>query len=190
MKTMELETIRKELPKKFTAEELEIAGMNIQPSPFKSEALATLEKELRCKFPVTFSGLLMKYDLGNLTLGPIQFGYESNYLELLLEWNKEETSGAWWGDGARPNNWIAIAFTDPYILILDTASEEIHGFLHEEGWKAHRRVASDSESLLRGLGTLILQRKPSDKNGNLELGKTIAASVTSADEAFWLNIAS
>ena len=115
-------------------------------------ALEKAQETFGVKFPLAFSRLVCKFDLGEFEVCNVRFGIGGDYAGELVRLNgTDEYGGKWWPGEARPANLIVFAVGDPWIFLLDCADGTIYTWLLGDEGLCGRRVASDFESFLERL---------------------------------------
>jgi len=97
--------------------------------------------------------LWARFDLEELTFANVCFAG----LDSLVRLNEEPSFHfpAWWGDGDRPEELLAIAQADGTLCLLEVETDAILAWEHEQDhWSQATKVADDLELFVRGLGTV------------------------------------
>ncbi|WP_289997894.1 SMI1/KNR4 family protein [Photorhabdus laumondii] len=139
-----------------------------------------LEKKLNVIFPKEFLSFIKDYDLDNLSLGNISFGNGSDYLEMIVNINSESAFNHWWIGENRPKEFIVIAISDPYTILLNTITGEVFVMTSESSMDDFEQVSTSFELFIRGVGTIFLGKETSTK---------IIKYVGSRTNEFWEEIA-
>jgi hypothetical protein len=187
---LEIESIQRRLDERFLPLEPMITGIRLVTKGNQECALAECELELGISFPPSFIGLTTKFDFGDLTIGPIAFGYGGDYFAWLVDSNQRSSPDdpAWWPGADRPEGYVMIASGDPVAILLDTKSERILSFSHLSDVAIESFVIADRfDYFVRGVGTAMLERNPD--GGNEDLARDIAYSVgVNPNNGFWLSL--
>ncbi len=160
MNLLSVAEIRKRLFELYKASDFEIAVLNMKDSPLGEDQLDKFAAELGVRFPESFKEMILLYDFGELDIGGVFFGQKGDYLEFLRSANAPDVDPAWrldpvwWGSGVRPRDYLMIAGTDGYVVLLNITDGSIAVYLRTEDWSAHKRIADNFELLLRGAGTV------------------------------------
>lgn len=86
-------------------------------------------KQLAVVLPESFSQFAGTYDLADFSLGPFCFGCqkEQSYWTHLLAINTpDEWGGCWWTGVERPREWLVIALSDPYAVLINCTTGAIY----------------------------------------------------------------
>ena len=144
------------------------------------------QETLGVKFPLAFSRLVCKFDLGEFEVCNVRFGVGGNYADELVRLNcTDEYGGKWWHGDTRPANLIVFAVGDPWIFLLDCADGAIYAWLLGDEELCNRRVASDFERFFRALASVGIARL--SKNA-VPCAEEIAKFVQAGDDKaleFW-----
>ena len=184
---LEIDDIQNRLDEQFLPLEPMLTGFRLVSTKIAPDDADRLELKLKVVLSEPFKELLLRFNLGEFTIGPIAFCSTGNYLSWLIENNRDDASQhySWWGSGQRPSDVLLIANSDPYAVLLDNATEAISAFKHGESWNDDTIVvANDFGRFIRGLGTVFLQR--SDEGGNEDLADEVSNDVGGgSDNLFW-----
>ncbi|EJQ8906720.1 nuclease, partial [Cronobacter sakazakii] len=101
--------IEKKLHEKFDPFQGEMDDLILKKRNSPLANLAKLESELNVKICNDFLSFLNNYDLDNFSLGNVAFGSGENYINTLLELNKNNDFNHWWVGNKRPEGVILIA---------------------------------------------------------------------------------
>lgn len=153
-----MEQIYKDIPEDIQPD---CSDLRLKDSKLSSAMLDEIEFNLNVKLPYSFKACILKYDFGDLIFGGIWFGSNQNYAQILIKNNHNE-KGIWWGSGDRPINYLYIADSDGYVILLNTENEEILAYLRSESWHESTVIAYNFEVFARAAGTLFVQRECSD----------------------------
>lgn len=177
---LSIREIQAGLNREFQHLEPELSGYRLLEGNLQSRHLLDLERELSIKLPEDFRLLISEFDFGNLTIGPVSFGFSCDYTDMLLELN---TTLRWWGPSARPESMIMVANSDPFAIMLDVGSGEVLAMDAELGYERATLIARDFASFFAGLGTTVLLRNQTENKK--ELAQRIANEIGSDDLEFW-----
>ena len=160
---LELDQIARELGEIYLPLEQEgITGMRLSPQCDSSACIQTLEnaqETLGVKFPLAFSRLVCKFDLGEFEVCNVRFGAKGDYAGELVRLNDtDEYGGKWWHGDTRPANLIVFAVGDPWIFLLDCTDGAIYAWLLGDEELCGRRVAGDFERFFRTLASIGIAR--------------------------------
>ena len=161
---LELDQIARKLDEIYLPLEQEgITGMRLSPQCDSSACIQTLEnaqETLGVKFPLAFSRLVCKFDLGEFEVCNVRFGAKGDYAGELVRLNDtDEYGGKWWRGDTRPINLIVFAVGDPWIFLLDCADGAIYAWLLGDEELCSRRVAGDFERFFRALASVDVARQ-------------------------------
>ncbi|HGY1115960.1 TPA: nuclease [Providencia rettgeri] len=173
---LELEEIREQLDKKFSPLGSDFDDLRLLKREQPLLNLKSSEELLSILFPEKFSSFLDSYNLDNFSLCNISFGNGSDYLNMLVSINSRDNVNKWWAGENRPAEFIVIAISDPYTILLNVNTEEIFSMTSESSMDDFEQIASDFLLFFRGLGTLFI---------NKESPKNIAQLVSSQTIEFW-----
>ncbi len=178
-----LEQIRQRLDQEFLQLEPIVTGMRLVQSTITETQIESCENHMRTVFPEAFRRILVSYDLGRLTIGPIAFCNSGDYASYLLRINCASEFG-WWGEGDRPEGWLMVANSDPYAVLLNTNNGEVFVLRHGEEWKERKCAAFDFETFLQAIGTVFVERlQETEKEA---FARRVAATVGGQDAVeFW-----
>lgn len=116
-----------------------------------------------------------------MTLGGIWFGSKENFIEYILKYNAENQSYPWWGDGDRPRNYLLIAQSDGYLILLNTQTEEVLAFLRSESFDKAQLIANKFDLFFRAAATIYIYQQ------NL-IGGLVANIATTSSEGLMTDI--
>jgi len=170
-----------------------ITGMRLlaqSDADASTRALENAQEALGVKFPIAFSRLVCKFDLGEFEVCNVRFGAGGDYASELVRLNNtDEYGGKWWRGDTRPINLIAFAGGDPGIFLLDCADGTIYAWLLGDEELCGRRVASDFERFFRALASVDIARLSKNAVPSAEeIAKFVQASDHKAIE-FWREMA-
>ena len=160
---LELDQIARKLDDIYLPLEQEgITGMRLlaqNDADASTRALENAQEALGVKFPLAFSRLVCKFDLGEFEVCNVRFGAKGDYADELVRLNgTDEYGGKWWPGKARPANLIVFAVGDPWIFLLDCADGAIYAWLLGDEGLCGRRVAGDFERFFRALASIGIAR--------------------------------
>lgn len=99
--------------------------------------------------------MLLRYDLGDLSLGAVFFGNGTDYLDQLLLWNSA-SENSWWSFDSRPSNLLMIGGSDGYCILWESTSDSVLTFRRSEAWDQSTVGAASFELFFRAAGTVFL----------------------------------
>lgn len=160
---LKLDQIARELDEIYLPLKQEgITGMRLSPQCDFSACVQAIEKAqetLGVKFPLAFSRLVCKFDLGEFEVCNVRFGTGGDYASELVRLNgTDEYGGKWWPGEARPANLIVFAVGDPWIFLIDCADGAIYAWLLGDEELCSRCVAGDFERFFKALGSIDIAR--------------------------------
>ncbi|MEB8641882.1 nuclease [Cronobacter muytjensii] len=138
-----------------------------------------MESELNIKICNDFLLFLETYDLDNFSLGNVAFGTGEDYVNTLIELNKENEFNHWWLGHRRPESVIVIAICDPYTILLNNNNNKIYGMSGESYQFEKEEISKTFELFVRGVGTLFL------KEGTVS---EVAGAVGAVNQDFWQSL--
>ncbi|MGI3427959.1 nuclease [Providencia stuartii] len=171
-----LEEIREQLNNKFSPLGSDFDDLRLLKRDQPLLNLKSSEELLNITFPEKFSSFLDSYNLDNFSLCNISFGNGSDYLNMLVSINDRDNVNKWWTGKNRPAEFIVIAISDPYTIILNVNTGEVFSMTNESSMDDFEQIASDFILFFRGLGTLFI---------NKESPMAIAKLVSSQAIKFW-----
>lgn len=180
VKLLTIEEVRRGLDAEFLPLEPGLTGLRLIVGGSSADALTQVQNRLNFQFPEAFNRIASEFDLGDLAIGPVSFCGSGDYLSELLQLNEDVK---WWGQGARPADWLMVANSDPYAFLLNATSGRVSAFDHDRGWSQAVDVAEDFEYFLRGVGTVMLLRAQVVDVGSL--ARKVAKEAGAVDEEFW-----
>jgi hypothetical protein len=173
----------------------ELSDVNLKKTNLNYQSLERLKCELKIiSIPEEFKQLILEYDFGDLTLGSISFGYKENYIDFLIKHNtffkKDEITKVnfpiWWKKGERPSNYLAIADSDGYIILLDTETGQILAFSRIESYQDAQLICSNFKLFFQAAATIYIRLRTDE---NKELLVDIPNFIGSvANNNFWNEI--
>lgn len=90
----------------------------------------------------------------------------------------------WWGIGHRPENWLLVAGTDGWAILLDCVSGSVWAYRRSEAFEQREQVASSFLLFVQGAGTCVYAGVDTfDEHFYQEVGHAAGAA---ADGSFWL----
>ncbi|EKY2032102.1 nuclease [Cronobacter sakazakii] len=141
--------------------------------------LAKLESELNIKICNDFLSFLNSYDLDSFSLGNVAFGSGENYINTLLELNKNNDFNHWWVGNKRPEGVILIAISDPYTILLNNNDNKDYGITGESYQYQENEISKNFELFVRGVGTLFLKEGTASE---------VAVAVGAVNQDFWQSL--
>ncbi|QXH52822.1 hypothetical protein KSS94_06750 [Pseudomonas fakonensis] len=112
-----------------------------------------LEQALNVQLPPAFVTFLSQFDMDSFTLGPITFGIGGDYLEHLLDLNREPNENPWWSTALRPAQQLVIATSDPYAIVLNCNDQHVYAITDTPAMEDSLPVAANFELFVQGIGT-------------------------------------
>ncbi|MBN2259763.1 MAG: SMI1/KNR4 family protein [Clostridiales bacterium] len=183
---LKIDEIKAKLDEKFLPLEPVITGLRMVDSSMNEDILNDLERSLGTSFPFPFRKLLLQYDFGRLTIGPVVFGTTGDYDKILNKYNlSEETK--WWRGGSHSKEVIMIANSDPYAICLNCTSGEVLAFLHEKDLKNSVSISSCFDKFISGIGTVFFKRL--EIEDRTKLVSEVVLETESKDLMFWSYLA-
>jgi hypothetical protein len=185
---LEFDEIQRRLHAQFLPLEPMTNGFRLVNGSMSSAHIAQCERVLGIIFPMTFKRPILRYDFGNLTIGPTVFCNSGNYIHCLIRANTK-SDYAWWGLGARPSDLVMVANAEFTAVLLDTKDKRVVGFPHAGKWQdTIFQLATDFETLVRGIATVFLKRQTVTEKEDLAL--EVASNVGGEDaKPFWIGLA-
>jgi hypothetical protein len=184
MKLLEIREIEQNLTSRFKEAPFDLTGIRMEPSVLHVQDVIAIERRFRVKLPESFKNLILKYEFGTFALGGIFFGNVRRYDDFLLKMNLTPEH-PWWGKGERPSNWLLVAGTDGYVVLLEVDTGTLSAYLRDESWEQSQQIAADFELFIRASGTAFLTQDISDTQMfAIALIKEAGGSEASN---FWLN---
>lgn len=184
MTLLSMEEIRQGLDKEFLLLEPTLTGLRLIRGGVSENDLEVFERGMNVQLPATFRQPVKEYNFGKLTIGPVVFCNNGDYLSELTKLN---TNVGWWGRGERPVDLIMVANSDPFAILLDLKKGVVLAMDVERGWQAANMVASSFDLFVQGVGTTMLRRSESPDRG--VLGRDVASTVGGGDLQYWLDLA-
>ena len=184
MELMSIDEIKQGLDDYEWPPDLDFDDIRLKEPGLGSAEIERCEEGLTVRFPPDFRRFIARFDVGSLTIGAVSFCHTGDVVREVTDKNTRDPLGcAWWGNGERPPSLLMIAGTDPYTIVLDTGSNEVHSLDPELGISEMRVIASDFDLFLRGIGTVFLRRV----NDRLDdpLSASIHERVGSQHLQFW-----
>jgi hypothetical protein len=155
MALLTIQQIQLGLDKKFRSLEPMLSGFRLEEGGSLESEVSQCETFFKTTFPNDFRNLIKQFDFGKFTVGPIVFCNNGEYLNEVITLN---TSIVWWGVGPRPKNFLMIANSDPYSVLLALDTGAVWVMDKESDYEQATCVANSFELYLRGVGTVMLQR--------------------------------
>lgn len=171
-----LEEIREQLDNKFLPLGSDFDDLRLLKREQPLLNLKSSEEQLNISFPEEFSSFLNGYNLDCFSLCNISFGNGSDYLNMLVSINGRDNINKWWTGKNRPAEFIVIAMSDPYTILLNVNTGEVFSMISESSMNDFEQIASGFILFFRGLGTLFV---------NKESPLVIAKLVSSKTVGFW-----
>lgn len=174
-----IENIENKLIEKFSPFQGEMDDLILKKRTSLPSNIDALEKELEVNIDGEFLSFISKYELDNFSLGNIAFGVGSDYINTLIKLNKKNNFNHWWQGDDRPAEFILIAISDPYTILLNTVNGKIYAITSESEIKNDEEVSSGFNVFVRGVGSLFLKTStPSE----------ICSLVNARNKEFWHEI--
>lgn len=184
MPLLSLEEIQQELDRKFLPLPEFMWNGRLRSGGVSDSALAECEKALGRKLPSAFCTLIQAYDFGDLTLGPVMFSFNGDYLQRLIDLNVGKYS---WGCIGCPANLITVALSDPYSILLDTVHGTVHAHDPDLEWDQITHIASGFDTYFRGLAMAMVRLgKVEDSEA---FAQQLLADVGGTDMRYWRTMA-
>jgi SMI1-KNR4 cell-wall len=162
--------------------------LRLKKSNILSLELNYLENSLGIKLPESFKNIALKYDLGDLTLGGIWFGSNENYAKYILRENSKARNLVWWGTGDRPVNYLLVANSDGYLILLNTQTEEILAFSRSDSYDKAQLIANSFDLFLRAAATIYISARRRNNNTEELLTSITKLLGCSINSDFWREI--
>lgn len=162
----------------------DLTELIFKKSQLNPSAIQQLQEIFKIRLPQLFANILMIYDFGDLTLGGITFGYHENYVEYLIKRNIEREGFLnWWGIDSRPYNYLAIADSDGFVILLNTETGEIASYERINSYLNAQVIASDFMLFLQAAASIYIWRKTGEYQESLIDIPRLIGSV--ANNYFW-----
>ncbi|ACZ76169.1 Cell wall assembly/cell proliferation coordinating protein, KNR4-like protein [Dickeya parazeae Ech586] len=155
---LDLSEIESKLYEKFSPFGGEMDDLIMKAGGGSIDDVIDLEKKLNVKLHDKFKNFVLKYDLGNFSLGSFIFGDDGDYLGKIFELNSENDFTQWWGKGARPENLLLVTYNDPYSILLDLNSGKVYAITSETDLNEMKHISSDFFLFCRGVSTMFLNK--------------------------------
>lgn len=166
----------------------DLSDLIIKQSNIDIETLKQVEAILKTKLPESFQQIILQYDCGDLTLGGVWFGNKENYAEYLVKNNiKQETVLRWWGIGERPYNYLLIAGSDGYVILLNTETAQIMAYARWQSYQDSKLIASDFTIFFQAAATIYIRNRTGDNSKDI-LMKISEIVGSTTDSEFWHEI--
>jgi len=173
-----IQEIQQDLDKAFLPLEARgITGLRLIEGGLPEATIDYFEEGLGVSLPADFRAFLNAYDLGRLTLGPVAFCGNGQYLKHLSALNDNDS---------RPAELLVIANSDPYLILLNLKGGGVLALDHELGWEAVMPIARTFELFIRGLGTMSEAR--ARRAAPASLAQAIAADAGVSYSPYWLTL--
>ena len=188
-----LDKLFSEIPNEICSE---LSDLKLKQSTLSEDNLFKVESVLQISLPNTFRQLILKYDFGDLTLGGVWFGNKENYDKYLIKVNTDRVKdkqrkiyfSSWWGADKRPENCIMVGASDGYVVLLNTATEEILSYPRIKSYKSVKVIASNFKDFVRAVATVyVLIQNKVDEQILTEIPLMIGSNI---DNCFWREIIS
>ena len=145
-----------------------LSDLTLKKSKLDLNTLKQLESTLKTSLPETFKEVILKYDCGDLTLGGVTFGYQDNYAEYLIKRNIEgEGFLSWWGLDTRPSEYLSIADSDGFMILINTKTGQILAYERIGPYSEAQVVASNFKLFLQAAGTIYIKLRAGESKENL-----------------------
>lgn len=122
-----------------------------------TKLISDIEEQFGFVVPSTFAEAALKWNLGRLVLCNFHFGTTDDYIDELRKLNTAAPGGEWWGDREdclqRPPELLAIAQSDPFMVLLNIDSGGIYAHAVDDGSANTRQVAPSLDCFLRAVGS-------------------------------------
>lgn len=184
MTLLSLQQIQRGLDDKFGPLEPMLKGFRLMNGGVTEDALVHFESSLGVTLPQVFRESIKAFDFGRLTIGPVAFSNTGDYLG---DVSKLNTTVRWWGNGARPANFLMVANSDPYAILLAIDTGAVWTMDREQGCEKAACVAESFEAYLRAIGTIMLRRNETTEKSLL--AREIARDVGDVGLGYWEYIA-
>jgi hypothetical protein len=181
MRLLSIDEIKAGLEREFLPLEPMLVGFRLLGTSTSETAIEGAEKSVATTFPQDFRELIARFDLGNLTIGPVVFGTSGDYLGEIIEIDRTIN---WWGHGTRPANLLMIGNSDPFAIIMDSRSGFVYGLDPELGMKESRKIADSFLNFLMGLGIVVVTRHWTEDC--CDFVTSVSAAVGGEHDGFWL----
>lgn len=168
--------IEKKLHEKFNPFQGEMDDLILKKRNSPPDNLAKLESELNIKICDDFLSFVNTYDLDNFSLGNVAFGSGENYINILIELNKNNVFNQWWVGNKRPEGVIVITISDPYGILLNNNDHKVYGITGESCQYQENEISKTFELFVRGAGTLFLKEGTASE---------VAVAVGAVNQDFW-----
>ena len=159
---LEIEVMKDKLNKKilevFSNCDQELVNrLQLLESTLSDSELKYVESTLEISLPNDFYQMVLKYEFGGLIIGSLTFGYPQKYSQTLIDDNDEDLDYPWWGtNNKRPMNFLRVAGTDGWVVLLDTNTGKLYAFLRTSIWERHEFIAPDFNLFVCAMGTIYL----------------------------------
>ncbi|MGY3231222.1 hypothetical protein ACVWWJ_002706 [Luteibacter sp. HA06] len=175
-----LKDLQHSLDVKFAHQEPMLTGFRLLDGGLDDERVVHAESVLGVSFPRAFREAIKLLSFEHFTIGPVAFCYTGDYLAEMMRLN---ISVHWWGEGPRPAEWLMVANSDPYAILISIDTGAIWVMDPERGSREAVCVAPDFDIYLRGVGTVILERNiVADK---VALARNISSEVGGLGAEYW-----
>ncbi|EKY3230863.1 nuclease [Cronobacter malonaticus] len=171
--------IENKLHLKFAIFQGEMDDLILKKRNGPPDNLAKLDSELNIKICDDFLSFVNTYDLDNFSLGNVAFGSGENYINTVIELNKNNGFNKWWAGNKRPEGVIVIATSDPYGILLNNYDHKVYGITGETYQYQENEISKSFELFVRGVGTLFLKEGTASE---------VAVAVGAVNQDFWLSL--
>lgn len=185
MTLLTIDEIQVGLDREFLPLEPMLCGFRLVQKSVPNQLVEDVENKLLVSLPKEFRDLILAFDFGQLTIGPVAFCATGDYFSELFQLN---TQVNWWRGEQRPEGLLMVANSDPFAILLDLKTGAVLAMDAEIGYEKSVRIARNFRDFLLGIGTLMLMRNVS--NDRQDLARTVSSDVGSVDLEFWLGLAS
>jgi hypothetical protein len=139
----------------------DLSEITLKQPGLSFDKITHLKNIFKTNIPESFLKIIQQYDFGDLTLGDVGFGSEENYTEFLIKWNTRINSYGyyWWGTGERPFNYLSIANSDGFMILLDTETEKILAYDRTESYQESKTIAANFSLFVRAAATIYINSR-------------------------------
>lgn len=176
---LELSEIEPKLYEKFSPFGGDMDDLIMKSGGGSVDDVIDLEQKLNIKLHDKFKSFILKYDLGNFSLGSFIFGNDDDYLGKIFELNNENNLTQWWGKGPRPESLLLVTYNDPYSILLELSRGKVYAITSESDLNNMKQVSSAFDLFCRGVGTMFL-----NKANPIDVEKLVG----SENKSFWSSL--
>jgi hypothetical protein len=137
-----------------------LSDMTLKQPGLSLDKIAHLKNILKTNIPESFLEIIQQYDFGDFALGDVNFDDKKNYTEFLIKWNTGINPNLyghyWWGTGERPSNYLLIADSDGFMILLDTETEKILAYARTESYRESKTIAANFSLFVRAAATIYI----------------------------------